>query len=59
MFVEGAIQTLSDLRDEKGHELSVEECHAIGIALVIMIALEPSQVTMINALIVMTATPQN
>ena len=59
MTVAEAIKSLSDLREEHGIDLSVQECHAIGIALVVMIALEPSQVVMIDHLIAMADAPDN
>ncbi len=59
MTVAEAIQTLSDLRDEKEHELSVKECHAIGIALIVLVALEDPKVTMVDKLIAMTDNPSN
>ncbi|MBA7687665.1 hypothetical protein ES703_96129 [subsurface metagenome] len=59
MTVAEATKTLSDLRDEKGIDLSIQECNAIGIALVVMCALEPSQVDLIDHIIAMTDNPQN
>ncbi|MBA7553556.1 hypothetical protein ES705_46149 [subsurface metagenome] len=59
MIVAEAIISLSELREQKGVDLSVQECHAIGIALVIMIALEPKQVVMIDHLLSMTDAPVN
>jgi len=59
MTVAEAIKSLSDLRDDYPQDLTVQECHAIGIALVIMCALEPGQVDLIDHLIAMTDNPQN
>ncbi|GAI94148.1 unnamed protein product [marine sediment metagenome] len=59
MTVAETIKHLSDLRADNVDELTVEQCHAIGIALVIMVSLEPSQVTMIDKLIAMTVAPDN
>ncbi|MBA7535519.1 hypothetical protein ES705_27777 [subsurface metagenome] len=51
MTVKEAIQTLSELREKQRRYLSVQDEQAIGIAMVIMIALIPSQSAMIDALI--------
>ncbi len=51
MDVDEAIGTLSELRDDKATDLTTNECQAIGIALVVLIALEPSQHKMIDALL--------
>ncbi|MBA7546802.1 hypothetical protein ES705_39201 [subsurface metagenome] len=59
MTVAETIKTLNDLRGEKGVDLSVQECHAIGIALVVLIALEPSQAAMIDLLLAIPNSHSN
>ncbi len=59
MTVAQAIKALSDLRDEYEPNFTTEQCEAIGIAMVIMAALEPSQVVMIDELLALTYKRQN
>jgi len=59
MTVAEAIKTLSDLWLETGIDLSLEECHAIGISIVVLVALEPSQRDMVDALLAMPDVSSN
>lgn len=54
-----AIDTLADLRYTRNADLTVQECHAIGIAMVVLIALEPSQRDMVDALLAMPDASSN
>ncbi len=59
MSVAETIKILNDLRERKGIDLTVQECHAIGIALVVLVALEPSQCAMIDQFLAMPYSHDN
>ncbi|MBA7548676.1 hypothetical protein ES705_41141 [subsurface metagenome] len=59
MTVAETIKILNALREEKVIDLSVLECHAIGIAIVVLVALEPSQCAMIDQFLAMHYSDSN
>ncbi|MBA7525860.1 hypothetical protein ES705_18018 [subsurface metagenome] len=59
MTVAETIKILNALREEKLIDLSVQECHAIGIAIVVLVALEPSQCDMIDQFLAMPYSHDN
>ncbi|MBA7529918.1 hypothetical protein ES705_22123 [subsurface metagenome] len=54
-----AIEILSDLRDNPCPEVSAAQCHAIGIAMVVLVSLVPAQREFIDALLAMPGFPNN
>ncbi|MBA7683870.1 hypothetical protein ES703_92256 [subsurface metagenome] len=59
MTVAETITTLDTLRAEQVNDLTVQECHALGVALCVLIALAPSQVEMIDQFLAMSYPPSN
>jgi len=46
-----AIKTLSDLRENQEKDLSLDEWYAIGIAVVVLVSLNPTERLVIDALL--------
>ncbi|MBA7555992.1 hypothetical protein ES705_48686 [subsurface metagenome] len=59
MTVAEAIKYLSDLREEVSNDLSIQECQAIGVALLVLKTLEPSQRAMVDALLFVPVASSN
>jgi uncharacterized protein YwlG (UPF0340 family) len=59
MTVAEAIKILNDLREKEGVSLTVHQCHAIGVAIVVLVSLDPSQAAMIDQFLAMPYSHDN
>ena len=59
MTVAEAIRALEELREDTGIDLSVDECHALGVAITVLVALDPDERDMIDAILSMPDRSDN